>query len=58
MRLRSPYPPLGRPPCIFERAHEQEVAEHRDTDRLFNVARVMTLVLLVVVGLLTWRLFA
>ncbi len=40
----------------LERAHEKEVAEHRDTNQLFNVARVMTLVLLVVVGLLTWRL--
>ena len=42
----------------LERTHEKEVAEHRDTNQLFNVARVMTLVLLVVVGLLTWRLFA
>ena len=41
----------------LERAHEKEVAEHSDTNQLFNVARVMTLVLLVVVGLLTWRLF-
>ena len=40
----------------LERAHRKEVAEHRDTNQLFNVARVMTLVLLVVVGLLTWRL--
>ena len=42
----------------LEGAHEKEVAAHKDTNQLFNVARVMTLVLLVVVGLLTWRLFA
>ena len=42
----------------LERAHEREVAEHKDTNQLFNVVRVMTLVLLVVVGLLTWRLLA
>ena len=42
----------------LEQAHEKEIAEHKVTNQLFNVARVMTLVLLVVVGLLTWRLFA
>ena len=41
----------------LERAHEEEVAEHKMTNQLFNVARVVILVLLVVVGLLTWRLF-
>ena len=42
----------------LERAHEKEVAEHKMTNQLFNVARVVILVLLVVVGLLTWRLVA
>ena len=42
----------------LERAHEKEIAEHKMTNQLFNVARVVILVLLVVVGLLTWRLFA
>ena len=39
-------------------AHEKEIDEHKVTNQLFNVARVVILVLLVVVGLLTWRLFA
>ena len=42
----------------LERAHEEEVAEHRATAVVLNVARVAILVLLVVVGLLTWRLLA
>ena len=42
----------------LERAHEKETAEHKVTNQLFNMARVGVVVLLVVVGLLTWRLFA
>ena len=42
----------------LERAHEEEVAEHRATTVVLNIARVVILVLLVVVGLLAWRLFA
>ncbi len=42
----------------LERTHEKEVADHKMTNQVFNVARVVILVLLAVVGLLTWRLFA
>ena len=42
----------------LERAHEKEIAEHKDTTVILNVVRVIVLVLLVVVGLLTWRLLA
>ena len=42
----------------LERAHEKEIAEHKVTNQLFNIARVVVLVLLVVTGLLTWRLVA
>ena len=42
----------------LERAHEKETAEHKVTNQLFIMARVGVVVLLVVVGLLTWRLFA
>ena len=40
----------------LERAHEKEVAEHRDTNQLFNVARLMVFVLLVLLigGILLW----
>ncbi len=41
----------------LEWAHEKEIDEHKVTNQLFNIARVVILVLLVVVGLLTWRLF-
>ena len=40
----------------LEGAHEKEIAEHRATVVVLNVARVIVVVLLVVVGLLTWRL--
>ena len=39
-------------------AHEKEIAEHKVTKDAFNFVRVVALVLLVIVGLLTWRLFA
>ena len=42
----------------LEQAHRKETDEHKMTNRVFNVARVVILVLLVVVGLLMWRLFA
>ena len=42
----------------LERAYRKEVAEHKETNQLFNTARVAVLVLLVICGLLTWRLFA
>ena len=42
----------------LERAHEKEIAEHKDTTVILNVVRVIVLVLLVVIGLLTWRLLA
>ncbi len=42
----------------LERAHEKETAEHKVTTVVLNIVRVIALVLLVVVGLLTWRLFA
>ena len=42
----------------LERAHEKEIAKHRDTNQVFKVARVAVLVLLAVVGLLAWRLLA
>ncbi len=42
----------------LERAHEKETAEHKVTNQLFIMARVVVVVLLVIVGLLTWRLFA
>ena len=42
----------------LERAHEKEIAEHKVTNQLFNFARVVVLVLLVIIGLLTWRVFA
>ena len=42
----------------LEQAHRKEVAEHKGTNQLFNMARVAVVVLLVIVGLLTWRLFA
>ncbi len=42
----------------LERAHGKEVAEHKETAVVLNIVRVIALVLLVVVGLLTWRLFA
>ena len=42
----------------LERAHEKEIAEHKVTNQLFIMARVVVVVLLVVIGLLTWRLLA
>ena len=42
----------------LEGAHEKEIAEHRATAVVLNVARVIVVVLLMVVGLLAWRLFA
>ena len=42
----------------LEQAHRKETAEHSETRKTLNVARVIVVVLLVVVGLLTWRLFA
>jgi hypothetical protein len=40
----------------LERAYAEEQAEHRATAVVLNIARVVILVLLVVVGLLAWRL--
>ena len=42
----------------LEWAHEKEIADHKVTKDAFNFVRVVALVLLVIVGLLTWRLFA
>ena len=42
----------------LKREHDKEIAEHRETSVILNVVRVIALVLLVVVGLLTWRLLA
>ena len=42
----------------LERAYRKEVAEHKETTVVLNVARVIVVALIVVVGLLTWRLFA
>ena len=42
----------------LERAHEKETADHRGTWQALIATRVIVVVLLVVVGLLTWRLFA
>ena len=38
----------------LERTHEKEIAEHKATAVVLNVARVVILVLLVVVGVLVW----
>ena len=42
----------------LEEAYRKETAAHKETNQLFNMVRVVVVVLLVVVGLLTWRLFA
>ncbi len=40
----------------LEGAHRKEIAEHKETTVVLNIVRVIAVVLLVVVGLLTWQL--
>ena len=42
----------------LEQAHRKETDEHRGTRQALIVTRLIVIVLLVVVGLVTWRLFA
>ena len=42
----------------LEQAHRKETDEHRATAAVLSIVRVIVVALLVVVGLLTWRLFA
>ena len=37
-------------------AHQKEITEHGETKVVLNIMRVITVVLLVVIGLLTWQL--
>ena len=41
----------------MEEAYRKETAEHKETKQLFTMLRVTAVVLLVICGLLTWRLF-
>ena len=41
----------------LEEAYRKETAAHRETKQLFPMLRVTAVVLLVICGLLTWRLF-
>ena len=41
----------------LEEAYRKETAAHKETKQLFTMLRVTAVVLLVICGLLTWRLF-
>ena len=46
-----------RPYEELEKAYRKETAAHKETKQLFTMLRVTAVVLLVICGLLTWRLF-
>ena len=46
-----------RPYEELEEAYRKEIAEHKETKEVVIAVRVTAIVLLVICGLLTWRLF-
>ena len=46
-----------RPYEELEKAYRKEIAEHKETKEIVTMLRVAVVVLLVIYGLLTWRLF-